>query len=553
LCLLALVFAGDAFSLGRGHFLVATGDLNAMVRAPRAPALAVDAARVEAPTTTIALPQLPATTVPVGPADPPPPPAPPALPLRPSRLDVDFPDPSIVWGGDRWYAFATNAGPRNVQESTSTDLVNGSAPIDAAPTLPAWSKRGYTWAPDVAKIGDQWVMYVSIVGEVTGHCVDRLVSPVAGGPYVPVDSPPLICDQTGGNGAIDPSVTVVGGVPYLYWKADGARAQQLFGVALTPDGMTLAGSPQHLLTATAAWQQSGIENPSMIASFGADWLVYSGAYWATGNYAMGYARCAGPLGPCQEMNGGGPWISTTGDVVGPGGGAEFNGPDGVLRIAYHAWSGGPGYGAGGRRFLHIETIDLGAGGPYLLDRAPTGTVAPLAIGPQGVSVSGEATDPDTFGAVGVDVFLDGQLRASTSAQPRFEAQLATPVDGPHRVCVAAIDDLQQSRPQIGCQDFTISSVPFGAVETATPAVTGWAIAPSTGDSIAVDIYVDGTYVSRAPANLSRDDIAAYWPVYGNAHGFSIPTPALSPGPHTVCVYGIVDDNQPAPQLGCLTV
>ena len=88
--------------------------------------------------------------------------------------------------------------------------------------------------------------------------------------------------------------------------------------------------------------RAGIENPSMVAGAGADWLVYSGAYWATGRYAMGYARCAGPLGPCREMSAGGPWVSTTGDVVGPGGGAVFGGPDGQLRLAYHAWSGGTG-------------------------------------------------------------------------------------------------------------------------------------------------------------------------------------------------------------------
>jgi hypothetical protein len=532
---------------------VPSHDLNAIVRAGRAPALGVDASRIEAPTTTFPIPEAPASTVPRGPADPPPPPDPPPLPLRPTRLDADFADPSVVWGDDRWYAFATNAGNRNVQMSTSTDLFSWTSPVDAVPTLPSWAKPGYTWAPTVAKIGTQWVMYVSIVGVFTGHCIDRLVAPAAGGPYAPVDGGPLVCDQTGGNGAIDPSVSLVGGAPYLYWKADGARAQQLFGVALTPDGMAFAGAPQPLLTATAGWQQTGIENPSMIPAFGVNWLVYSGAYWATGKYAMGYARCSGPLGPCQEMSGGGPWVATTGDVVGPGGGAVFGGPDGVTRLAYHSWVGGPGYGSGGRRVLHIETIDVGVSGPALLDRPPSGAISPLVIGPDTVSVSGSAVDPDTRDAVGIAVFLDGQPATTTFAQPRFDAALATPVDGPHRICVEAIDDLDQSRPTIGCLDFTTTSVPFGALETASPTVSGWAIAPTTTDSIDVDVYVDGQYVSRTPANLQRADVAALWPAYGDAHGFSVTVPITGPGPHTVCAYGIVPDNQPAPQLGCLTM
>ena len=84
-------------------------------------------------------------------------------------------------------------------------------------------------------------------------------------------------------------------------------------------------------------------------------------------------------------------------------------------------------------------------------------------------------------------------------------------------------------------------------------MTGWAIAPSTADSIAVDIYVDGMYVSSAPADIPRDDVAAAWPAYGAAHGFSTTVPVTGPGPHTICAYAIVDDNQPAPQLGCITV
>ncbi|MEY2420160.1 MAG: hypothetical protein QOI95_227 [Acidimicrobiaceae bacterium] len=553
LCLLALVFAGDVLSLGRGRYRVATDDLYALVRGPDGPALGVDASRFEAPTTTFPTPEAPATTAPPGPVDPPPPPGPPPLPLRPARLGTDFPDPSIVWGGDRWYAFATNAGPLNVQVSTSTDLLSWTAPVEAAPTLPAWSRAGYTWAPDVARIGNQWVMYVSLLGVFTGHCIDRLVATTARGPYAPVDGGPLVCDETGGNGAIDPSVTIVGGVPYLYWKADGARTLQLFGVALTPDGMAFVGQPQHLLTATASWQQTGIENPSMIPSFGEDWLVYSGAYWATGRYAMGYARCSGPLGPCTDMSRDRPWVATTGNVVGPGGGAAFVGPFGDRHLAFHAWSGGPGYGAGGRRVLHIEALDIGSAGPVILDQPPTGAVAPLVIGPQGIGISGTAVDADTAGAVDVTVFLDGQERATTVARPEFVVGLPTPVDGPHRVCVVALDDLEQSRPLLGCQDFTTSSTPFGALDSAGTTVTGWAIAPSTADSIAVDLYVDGTYVSSALADLPRDDVAAYWPAYGRAHGFALAVPLSGPGPHTVCAYGIVNDNQPAPELGCLTV
>ncbi|MDQ1422898.1 MAG: hypothetical protein QOD72_396, partial [Acidimicrobiaceae bacterium] len=419
------------------------------------------------------------------------------------------------------------------------------------PTLPKWAGPGYTWAPTAAHIGNQWVLYVSMAGWMT-QCVDRMVSASPGGPYAPVDGGPLVCNETGGTGAIDPSVTVANGVPYLYWKAAGGVSRQLFGAPLTPDGMTLAGAPRHLLAASVGWQSTGIENPSMVDAGGAFWLVYSGAYWATSSYAMGVARCEGPLGPCVEMSRGGPWVSTRGDVIGPGGGSVFTGPDGVLRLAYHAWSGGTGYGAGGHRVLHLEVIDVDANGPAIISRPPQGALTSVINGPDGVAVTGTAIDPDTAAPVDVSVFLDGRQVAAL-AGPDFGVTLS-PSDGKHRVCAVALDDLAQSRPELGCNDFTVSSVPFGALEAANAIVTGWAIAPSTAASISVDLYVDGTYARTVPADLPRADIGAAYPAYGARHGFAATLPVTNGGQHhSVCAYGVTDDNRAAPELGCATV
>jgi hypothetical protein len=287
----------------------------------------------------------------------------------------------------------------------------------------------------------------------------------------------------------------------------------------------------------------------MFAGGGTYWLVYSGAYWATSRYAMGYAQCDTPLGPCHERTGDGPWIATDGAAVGPGGGQVFSGPDGVLRLAFHAWTGGPGYPSG-RRTLHIETIDVGADGPVIVDRPPQGGVAPLVIAPDGVHLTGEAVDPDTPSPAAVAVYLDGRQVAGVSG-PGFTVDVA-PNDGPHRVCAVAFDDVGQSRPTLGCADFTTTSTPFGSVDPSNGAVvTGWAIEPSSTAPIAVSMYVDGAFVGNMQANLARDDVAAAWPVYGGTHGFSAAIPAQEPGTHTVCVYAVVDDGRPAPELGCV--
>jgi hypothetical protein len=96
-------------------------------------------------------------------------------------------------------------------------------------------------------------------------------------------------------------------------------------------------------------------------------------------------------------------------------------------------------------------------------------------------------------------------------------------------------------------------VPFGSLEATKSVVTGWAIAPASTASITVDLYVDGKYVSTVAADGPRPDVGAAWPAYGAAHGFSVALPALSSGRHTVCAYGVTTDNQPAPELGCISL
>jgi hypothetical protein len=81
-------------------------------------------------------------------------------------------------------------------------------------------------------------------------------------------------------------------------------------------------------------------------------------------------------------------------------------------------------------------------------------------------------------------------------------------------------------------------------------LTGWARDPDTTEPIDIHVYVDGTFVMAARADLPRPDVQAARVDAGPAHGFSIDVPA-APGFHEVCVYGLDaaggDDNA---QIGC---
>jgi hypothetical protein len=131
---------------------------------------------------------------------------------------------------------------------------------------------------------------------------------------------------------------------------------------LTADGHQLIGRRARELTATQSWQSGVVEGPSMIAVGDLYYLFYGANHWDTGSAAIGYAVCRSPLGPCQNQSTQGPWLGTSGPIVGPSGPTVFVGSDGGYDIAFHAWSGAPGY-PGRRRELFIEPLSFANGAP----------------------------------------------------------------------------------------------------------------------------------------------------------------------------------------------
>jgi hypothetical protein len=86
------------------------------------------------------------------------------------------------------------------------------------------------------------------------------------------------------------------------------------------------------------------------------------------------------------------------------------------------------------------------------------------------------------------------------------------------------------------------SNPTGTVERLAPVgnavqVSGWALDPDSTASIEVHVYINGGGYNLGPADLSRPDVAAAFPGYGDRHGFQAELP-LSPGDNQVCVYAI---------------
>jgi len=279
----------------------------------------------------------------------------------------DFPDPFVLDAGGTYFAFATNAGPTNVQVMTSTDLVQWETQPDALPELPAWSAPGFTWAPTVLERDGGYVLFYTVREPQAGRQAISLgYSSAPAGPYVDASTGPFIYQLALG-GSIDASPFVDSdGTAYLVWKADSNAINQpssLWAQPLGPDGMTLTGTPTRLLGYDAAWEDPLIEAPSLVSAQGTYYLFYSANWWNTNRYAIGYATASDVLGPYTKVTTTGPWFASDDAVAGPGGQEWFTDGGGQLRMAYHGWQPAQVGYPGGARSLRLATVSLAGASP----------------------------------------------------------------------------------------------------------------------------------------------------------------------------------------------
>jgi beta-xylosidase len=78
-------------------------------------------------------------------------------------ISGDFPDPSIIYTGGAWWAFATSNGGTHVQAATSRDFNSWiyQFGVDMLPNLPPWvsNENPDVWAPNVVQIVSCNLMY----------------------------------------------------------------------------------------------------------------------------------------------------------------------------------------------------------------------------------------------------------------------------------------------------------------------------------------------------------------------------------------------------------
>ncbi len=113
-----------------------------------------------------------------------------------------------------------------------------------------------------------------------------------------------------------------------------------------------------------------VEAPTLVQDGGRTYLFYSGNHWDTAAYAVGWASCAGPMGPCTKDPR--PVFTSGGSVAGPGGQTVFRDASGAPWLGYHGWSKwAVGYPRGYRSF-RIEHLAFAGGRPVV--QGPSDTV-----------------------------------------------------------------------------------------------------------------------------------------------------------------------------------
>ncbi len=289
-------------------------------------------------------------------------------------IQSNFPDPFILKVEDIYYAYSTNANSRNVPVATSTDLVTWDLGRDALPSLPKWANLGggYVWAPEVMQVGDQFLLFYTARDKASDkQCVGLATSDAPQGPFRDRNESAFVCQPSEG-GSIDASpFRDENGDLYLLWKNDGnccLIATYLYVQQLTADGMTLVGEPVRLVRNDQPWEGTVVEAPSLWQREDAYYLFYSGnGYWGEA-YAVGYAICETPLGPCEDAEEN-PILSsdmeTTPLVVGPGHQTIITDETGDTWLIYHVWQVTRGGSLTSNRQVWMDRITWVEGRPVV--------------------------------------------------------------------------------------------------------------------------------------------------------------------------------------------
>jgi len=278
-------------------------------------------------------------------------------------MPCEWADPSIAYFDGTYYAFTAGSmiESTDLQTWSSNNVVGNSRHFLSR--TPSWAGNwgGAPGAPIKHPDGYYVMTFSEIIsGNYAGsskvgtssYCVGTAYARTPSGPYTPQNDPITCGDIKETNiGAIDPTLRLIDGEVYIYWKSQGVLS--LWGAKLKGSAWSLTiddATSTNLLNTTSgrSWESEPgagcIEAPATLHYNNQTWLFYSGGAW--GNplretpYSIGYAACDTPLGPCRKISEKAPWYGPEmpSGAVSPGGQDFFHDAAGKPWMVFHAFA-----------------------------------------------------------------------------------------------------------------------------------------------------------------------------------------------------------------------
>lgn len=222
-------------------------------------------------------------------------------------------DPFILEGSDgKFYLYATSDGDQGFKVWVSEDMVTWEEQIERAytKTRESWG-NGSFWAPEVYEWEGQYHMYYTANWkEKSSLRIGHATSDSPLGPFVDTSLEPMF-DM--GYAAIDGHVfTDNDGTRYFYYSRDcsenivnGYHESHIYGVKLAADNHSFSGEPVLLTTPVDGWEIAPgdyrwNEGPFVVRVEDTYYMNYSANFYASRDYAVGYAIAKEPLGPFEK-------------------------------------------------------------------------------------------------------------------------------------------------------------------------------------------------------------------------------------------------------------
>ena len=258
-------------------------------------------------------------------------------------LKKDFPDPTVIKSGTKYYAYATNSGS-NIQVAVSADLQNWQLLPDAMPVKPVWADKDF-WAPHVLYDAGlkKYVLFYSgeSLDDKTGKCLGVAFSEKPEGPFKDMGRP-LLCGEGFIN--IDPMAFVdpEDGKRWLFWGS-GFKPIKIQEMNKDWTGFTEGTSAKDLIPVARETYDRLVEGAWVDYENGKYYMYYSGDNCCgdKAHYAVMVAKANTVTGPYESLgqaNGTGSSVILEQDSnwLAPGHNSIITDSKGKKFIAFHA-------------------------------------------------------------------------------------------------------------------------------------------------------------------------------------------------------------------------